>query len=31
LGYMLDMEEVKAKVKRNFEKVFEVEVVNTGL
>ena len=25
LGYHLDMEEVKDKVKRNFEKVFEVE------
>lgn len=26
LGYSLDMEEVKMKVKRNFEKVFEVEL-----
>lgn len=30
LGHHVDMEEVKEKVKRNFEKVFDAELVTTG-
>ncbi len=29
LGYQVSLDEVKEKVKRNFERVFEVEMINS--